>query len=116
MTDRERIERIAAGRPIIAIDHPRVRLDGALGIHERDGRITAISAHRCGLGALPDLTALDALERLDAGGNELDELPELPSSLRELYVYDNRLTSLPTLPRLRVLDANRNRLARVPAL
>jgi Leucine-rich repeat (LRR) protein len=60
---------------------------------------------------------LPQLERLDVGGNGLAELPDVPASVRELYIYDNALERLPALPSgLRVLDANRNRLVELPPL
>jgi Leucine-rich repeat (LRR) protein len=116
-SDRAIVDELAAGREVVAIDHARERLDGAVGVMTRGGRAIAISAHRCGLRALPPLESLDQLERLDVGGNDLADLPRLPAQLRELYVYDNRLERLPPLPStLRVLDANRNRLAALPPL
>ena len=114
MTDRDRVE-AAFGRRAVSLGHARERLDGELGVLERAGRVVAISAHRLGLAAVPVLD-LEHLERLDVGGNGLVELPALPASLRELYIYDNQLERLPPLPALRVLDANRNRLAVLPAL
>ena len=101
---------------MVELAHVRMRTDGVLGVHERDGAVIALCAHRYELGQLHGLAALQRLERLDVGGNRLTALPELPGSLRELYVDDNLLERLPALPRLRVLDANRNRLVDVPAL
>ncbi|HET9621764.1 MAG TPA: hypothetical protein VFP84_10375 [Kofleriaceae bacterium] len=108
---------LAAGRPIVELAHARQRTDGVIAVAWRDGKLVRLCAHRCGLATLPArLVTLDALERLDVGGNQLAELPDLPAALRELYVDDNQLAALPALPRLTVLDANRNRLARVAAL
>ena len=116
VTDRELIVELAGGRPIVELDHVRARTEGVIGVYERDGRVLALCAHRCELTVLHGVAALRWLERLDVGGNRLRELPVLPASLRELYVYDNELERLPDLPRLRVLDANRNQLVEVPPL
>jgi len=115
VTERDRVE-AAFGRRAVSLGHPRERLDGELGVLERDGAVVVISAHRLGLAAVPAIDHLARLERLDVGGNALVELPPVPASLRELYIYDNQLERLPALPRLRVLDANRNRLVELPPL
>ena len=114
VTERDRVE-AAFGRPAVSLGHARERLDGELGVLERNGRIVVISAHKLGLAAVPAID-LDHLERLDVGGNGLALLPPLPASLRELYIYDNQLERLPPLPGLRVLDANRNHLVELPPL
>ncbi|HEY0478391.1 MAG TPA: hypothetical protein VGD37_12790 [Kofleriaceae bacterium] len=117
MRDARLIERLAGARPVVELSHPRQRTSGVVGVLWRAGQARVICAHRCGLADLPDsLGELSALERLDVGHNALPELPELPPSLRELYVDDNQLVQLPALPALSVLDANRNRLAELPAL
>jgi MFS family permease len=60
-------------------------------------------------------------ERYDVSNRGLAELPDeirAMRELRELYIYDNQLTTLPPwigeLGDLRVLDANRNRFASLP--
>jgi len=117
MTDADVVTLLAGPRRIVALSHARERIDGAIGVLWQAGAAIAISAHRCGIEAVPpDIAMLARLERLDVGHNRLTELPALPPGLRELYVYDNQLARLPPLPRLAVLDANRNRLAEVPAL
>jgi leucine-rich repeat protein SHOC2 len=120
MSDRAIVEQLAAGRRIVDLTHARHRTEGVIGALWRDGAAVAICAHRAGLTALPSaIGSLARLARLDVGDNQLTELPALPASLRELYVYDNqlaRLPRLPRLPRLSVLDANRNRLEALPAL
>jgi len=108
VTERDRVE-AAFGRRAVSLGHARERLDGELGVLERDGAVVVISAHRLGLAAVPVLD-LARLERLDVGGNGLVELPPLPASLRELYIYDNQLERLPALPR------NRNHLVELPPL
>ena len=118
-SERRLVEQLATatGRELVQLAHARERITGAIGVLERDGRVVAVSAHRCGLAAVPELGALDRIERLDVGGNALVELPPVPASVRELYIYDNQLAHLPALPPgLRVLDANRNRLVDVPRL
>ncbi|HEV7558158.1 MAG TPA: leucine-rich repeat domain-containing protein [Kofleriaceae bacterium] len=115
VTEREAVE-AAFGRAAVKLGHARERLDGELGVYERDGHVVAISAHRLGLTAVPAIDHLAHLERVDIGGNRLVELPALPASVRELYIYDNQLERLPALPRLRVLDANRNALVELPPL
>ena len=117
MSDRAIVEQLAGGRPIALLPHARHRTEGVIGVLWRDGAAVAICAHRCELAALPDaIGSLAQLERLDVGDNRLTELPALPANLRELYIYDNQLSRLTELPRLSVLDANRNQLARLPAL
>ena len=95
-----------------------------------------LSARGTLLANLPDLPG--TLIRLDAGECCLTELPMLlPAGLKEIFVDDNNLMALPTLPRdlfrlqasgnqltilpdlplrLQVLSAARNRLARLPVL
>lgn len=117
MRDAAIIEHLADGRPIVELAHARERTSGAIGVLRCGGAVTAICAHRASLERLPDaIGELTALERLDVGDNRLCELPALPASVRELYVHDNQLVRLPALPALRVLDANRNRLAEVAAI
>lgn len=110
------LEALAAGRPIADLEFARQRTTGVVAAAWRDGRIIRICAHRCGLTALPPLHSLARLERLDVGNNALTALPDLPSSVRQLYINDNRIAALPALPALDVLDANRNALTAVPAL
>lgn len=114
--DRDFISALAGELPVVPLEHGRERLDGEIGVFAHGGRAIAISAHHCDLTALPDLSGLAHLQRLDVGGNQLAELPPLPPSLRELYIYENRFVRLPALPALRVLDANRNRLVELPHL
>ena len=117
MTDAAIVQQLAGARPIVELAHPRLRPAGAIGVVWRDGHAIAISAHRCALASVPEaLAELTQLARLDLGDNQLRQLPELPASLRELYVHDNQLAALPALPALRVLDANRNQLAALPPL
>jgi Leucine-rich repeat (LRR) protein len=116
-TDAQVVAALADGRPLVELAHARQRTEGVVAVTWRDGKAVRLCAHRCGLARLPErLAALEKLERLDVGGNQLGALPALPAGLRELYVDDNQLVQLPALPTLAVLDANRNRLERVPAL
>lgn len=108
------------GIPVVALDHARQRTSGVIGVLAEEGRVVALCAHRAGLTSVPEsFLALQALERVDVGGNAITALPaaliELPA-LRQLYVYDSQLERLPPLPPLEVLDANRARLVEVPAL
>ena len=115
--DAQIIAELAAGRPIVDLAHPRQRTDGVIAVAWRDQAAVRVCAHRCGLTELPDqLADLTQLVRLDVGGNQLAALPDLPATLRELYIDDNQLAALPALPRLAVLDANRNRLTHLPPL
>jgi Leucine-rich repeat (LRR) protein len=117
MDDAQIVAQLAAGRPIVALAHPRQRTEGVVAVQWRDGAAITICAHRAGLTALPEAIAeLAQLERLDVGGNELAALPALPAGVRQLYIDDNQLARLPALPPLSVLDANRNRLVEVPPL
>ncbi len=116
MTDRELVQELVNGRAVVELDHPRQRTDGVIGVYERGGAVVVLCAHRCELTELHGVAGLRELERLDLGGNRLTALPMLPASLRELYVDDNQLARLPELPRLRVLDANRNQLVEVSAI
>lgn len=117
MRDLAIVEQLSSGRPVRRLSHARERSSGQFAVLERGDAVIALCAHAANLTALPiDLAALTRLERLDVGDNQLTELPALPASLRELYIHDNRLAQLPELPALTVLDANRNRLDRVPAL
>lgn len=117
------IEELAAGREIVNMSYARARWQGVIGIYTEDGRITAITATKCGLDHIPDsIGALDRLARLDVSRNEgLFELPAcvgtLPA-LRELYLYETALTELPPLanPALEVLDLNRTSVGSLPAL
>ena len=117
MNDAAIVEQLAGARPVVELAHARQRTTGEIGVLWRDGAAIAICAHRCELSALPAaIGSLSQLVRLDVGSNRLDELPALPPGLRELYIHDNQLARLPVLPRLSVLDANRNRLDAVAAL
>jgi len=117
MADAAIVEQLAGTRRVVELAHARQRTTGEIGVLWRDGAAIAICAHRCGLTALPaSIAALTQLARLDVGSNLLVELPGLPPALRELYVHDNQLARLPPLPRLLVLDANRNLLDALPAL
>lgn len=97
--------------------HLRQRITGKVGVLESAGEVLAICAHHLELTRIPPAVIdYDHLYRLDVGANQLTELPAIPMSLRELFVDDNQLLRLPSLPPLRVLDANRNRLIAIPAL
>jgi Leucine-rich repeat (LRR) protein len=116
--DARLIAKLAAGRSIVDLSHPRARTDGVIAVQwSATATAIRICAHRCHLTHLPDdLSTLTQLERLDVGGNHLTHLPTLPPSLRELYVDDNQLPHLSPLPPLTVLDANRNHLTHLPPL
>ncbi|MEJ7598721.1 MAG: hypothetical protein WKG01_12505 [Kofleriaceae bacterium] len=123
--DREVVEALAGGRPIVHMDYQRARWEGVIGIHCDDGRVVAITARRCDLTEVPaSISSLERLVRLDLSGN--DDLHALPASLgrlralRELYLYDGAIHALPAvdgLVALEVLDLNRNpNLAGLPPL
>ena len=117
MNDAVVIAQLAGARRVVELSHARERTEGVIGVLWRARSAIAICAHRCELNGLPDaIAALSQLERLDVGDNRITALPELPASLRELYVHDNQLATLLALPRLTVFDANRNQLAELPAL
>ncbi len=117
VSDTDVVKQLAGTRPIVDLPHARHRTEGVISVLWRAGAAVAICAHRCELTALPGaIHSLAQLARLDVGDNRLTELPALPPNLRELYIYDNHLARLPELPRLSVLDANRNQLARLPVL
>ena len=48
--------------------------------------------------SLPDLTRFKNLKKLNCYDNKLTSLSTLPQNLEELYCSINKLTSLPTLP------------------
>jgi len=112
-SDARVVDELAAGRAIVPISRARSMIDGVIGARVEDGRVTALSARRCGLQELPDeLAGLECLRWLDVSSNTLRWLPgglgEL-GQLAELFVDDNRLVELPALSAaLRVLDASNN--------
>jgi hypothetical protein len=69
-------------------------------------------AKDCGLQSVPDLSGLTSLVTLDLSCNELKDLPELPESLEELIVNDNRLTRIANdLPGLKRFNGKNNMIA-----
>jgi hypothetical protein len=76
--------------------------------------IQHIFAKDCGIRVLPDLTSLTNLQTLDVSCNKLKVLPELPESLEELIVNDNRLTEICNdLPKLLRFNGSDNRLTQI---
>ena len=70
-----------------------------------------------GLKYLPDLTRFKNLQVLICYDNKLTSLPTLPQNLQELSCFNNQLTSLPTLPQnLEELDCYHNQLTSLPTL
>ena len=72
----------------------------------------------CGGNQLTELPELPSgLTELSCGGNLLTSLPELPSGLTELSCVDNQLTELPELPSgLNYLWCDNNQLTLLPEL
>jgi len=67
--------------------------------------------------SLPDLTRFKNLENLYCFNNKLTSLPSLPQNLQKLYCYNNQLTSLPSLPEnLEKLFCSNNQLTSLPSL
>jgi len=61
--------------------------------------------------SFPDLIRFKNLKELYCYDNYLTSIPSLPQNLEKLYCENNRLTSLPTLPEnLKELDCDYNRL------
>jgi len=73
-----------------------------------------------GTGSINSLTGLEYfinLESLQCLGNQLTELPELPSNLRMLNCSSNQIAALPTLPSsLEDIFCERNQLTSLPEL
>jgi Leucine-rich repeat (LRR) protein len=92
---------------------------GADGVLE-PSEIAGITEINVGSKSIADLTGIEyftALEYLYCGGNNLAELPELPSTLRWLSCYGNNLAELPELPAaLYGLDCYDNNLIELPSL
>ncbi|GJM32133.1 MAG: hypothetical protein DHS20C18_11340 [Saprospiraceae bacterium] len=70
------------------------------------------------LSHLPDLDKMSQLERLNLAGNQLTELPTLPTRLKYLDLSRNRLSQWPNalthLSRLRALSLEYNRIDQLP--
>ena len=72
-------------------------------------KIQHIFAKDCRINSLPNLYDLSSLLTLDISNNNLEYLPELPLSLEELIVTDNKLKSITNhLPNLLRLIASNN--------
>ena len=70
-----------------------------------------------GIKSLPDLTRFKNLKELYCYDNELTSLPTLPQNIEYLYCDNNKLTSLPNLPqKLEELDCYNNKLTSLPTL
>ena len=68
-----------------------------------------------GIKSLPNLTRFKNLEELYCYNNKLTSLPTLPQNLEILYCDNNELTSLPTLPQnLELLHCFCNQLTSLP--
>jgi hypothetical protein len=77
-------------------------------------KIQHIFAKESKLSVLPDLTCFTELQTLDLSTNVIEVLPNLPESLEELIVNDNRLTEIPhTLPKLLRMDASNNKIEKI---
>ena len=87
-----------------------------------EGHITELKLNECHLTALPDLSALQNLEKLNCFDNELTALPDLSAlvKLTELDCSYNKLTALPenleALQNLEKLDCHKNQLRALPDL
>lgn len=71
-------------------------------------------AKECELRTLPDLSMMVSLQTLDVSCNKLRELPNLPQTLEELIVDNNRLTQITNhLPNLLRLNCDNNMIERI---
>lgn len=76
--------------------------------------IQHIFAKDCNIRVLPNLSGLISLQTLDVSCNKLKKLPELPESLEELIVNDNRLSVIDNdLPKLLRFNGSDNMLTRI---
>ena len=116
---------LAGGAPIPVRPFPASEGPGSLpddiGAYFRGEAIVGLSARRCGLESVPDVTELAELETLDLDGNPLARLPEgLPRlrTLRMLSLYGSALTEVPSaigeLARLEYLSLGRAPLTSLP--
>lgn len=77
-------------------------------------KIQHIFAKESNIKILPNLSELINLQTLDVSSNEIKDLPELPDSLEELLINDNRLLFIDNdLPNLLRLYASNNMLSRI---
>lgn len=77
-------------------------------------KVQHVFAQSSGIRALPSLTCLESLQTLDLSNNKLRELPELPESLEELILTNNRLVSIENdLPKLKRLNVANNKIDRI---
>jgi hypothetical protein len=75
------------------------------------GKINHLFAKESHLRRIPNLKLMSSLQTLDVSCNKLNELPELPESLEELIVNDNRLRSIQNnLPNLLRLNCDNNNI------
>jgi Leucine-rich repeat (LRR) protein len=79
--------------------------------------ILAIDISDRDIKSLPDLTRFKNLRELFCYNNQLTSLPTLPQNLTDLHCYNNQLTSLSTLPQnLIELHCSNNQLTSLPTL
>jgi Leucine-rich repeat (LRR) protein len=79
--------------------------------------ISELNVNDQGITSLPDLTIFKNLKKLYCFNNKLTSLPTLPQNLQILYCSGNQLTLLPTLPQnLKRLYCYNNKLTSLPTL
>lgn len=70
--------------------------------------------------SLPDPSGCEKMRELwigdCLGGNNITQLPSLPSSLRVLMAANNQLTGIEMHPNLEVVDVSNNKLGRLPVM
>lgn len=75
-----------------------------------------LSVENQGLTSINNLNLI-GIEILCCNDNKLTFLPELPTSITDLYCYNNQLTTLPDLPEgLQLLSCFGNKLTNLPRL
>ena len=84
---------------------------------EEISNVTSIAVDYCSIASLDGIGYFAELQALFCFGNDLTELPELPSKLTYLNCVNNRLTKIPQLPdSLTSLECSLNRLLELPEL
>jgi Leucine-rich repeat (LRR) protein len=86
-------------------------------LNSLSNEIVSIDISCKGITSLPDLTRFKNLKHLYCYNNKLTSLPTLPQNLQNLYCFHNELTSLPSLPpNLQTLSCSINKLTSLPPL